>query len=443
MKTDVTKLELYKARIKNFLRGDFLRAKKLTDISEFVFIIAKRYGNSNLIFLTKKRKQYNSDISFLKRFKLLLNIDIVESVDRDITDSVILCDLEQEYANDVLNQLYKNNNIIVVIDREILNFSRDVKPVFQGWAVDDRKIFIFDKRVQDACNGGGRKELKIQAIISCYNEEDIIGHTIEYLIKQGVYVHIIDNWSTDDSKTIISKYVDVSRFVTSEKFPVNGPSNTYDWGIILNRVQDIAMQNSTKFDWFVHHDADEVREAPFGNIKNLKDGIEIVDACGFNVIDHVVLNFVPIPNDYDSSQNIIKYLKYCSFGNQYGDLKQVKAWKSCDRIDLVVSSGHKVNFDKREQRIFPYKFLLRHYSLRSQQQAEKKIFKDRKPRWNKEEQKKQWHTHYNHINKKLDLKWDKKDYLYFERGNFYDKYLMQMITSVGIETEDVKVNKVI
>ncbi len=499
MKNDVTKLELWKARIKNFLRGDFLRSKKLTPTMQMIVSIAQRYDANGICFVARNvyniKNRFGRDLSFLRRFKVIpflilgdeyenmvtvfyaIDInseDIIDKIRKAYNESkyvFFICKNEDEYKM-ILQKLHgegmkvlfdgngEGGECIIICDKvvsesveelriknEELRIKNNAKiPAYAGMTREDSCL----RHVPDGAglrsneNGsrdGKEYDLKIQAIVTCYNEEDIVEHTIEYLVEQGIYVHIVDNWSTDGSWDIVQKYVQISRFVTSEKFPVDGPSETYDWGNILRRVQEIAMNNSDNFDWFVHHDADEVREAPFESIAHLRDGIIIADRCGFNAIDYTVINFVPIPDSYNGTQDITRYLYYCSFGNQYGDMKQVKTWKSCDNINLVDSSGHHVQFIGKEQKIFPYKFLLRHYSLRSKEQAQRKIFKDRKPRWNKQELKKQWHTHYNKINNSHDLKWNKENYLFFEREIFYKTYMMQMITGAGVQIEEVKRNK--
>jgi hypothetical protein len=58
--------------------------------------------------------------------------------------------------------------------------------------------------------------------------------------------------------------------------------------------------------------------------------------------------------------------------------------------DLSLAEGA---FDGR--RVYPYRFLMRHYTFRSQaQQGERKIFKERRPRRSLAEHARGWHYHY-------------------------------------------------
>jgi hypothetical protein len=73
---------------------------------------------------------------------------------------------------------------------------------------------------------------------------------------------------------------------------------------------------------------------------------------------------------------------------------QVKCWKSNvpGPLDLVSSGGHDVAFPNR--RVFPLRFILRHYSLRSDTQAKRKIFDERLGRLVPDEVARQWHVQY-------------------------------------------------
>jgi hypothetical protein len=433
MKKDISKLELCKAHIKNFLRGDFLRAKKLTKIAEIALLIAKRYKINSLYFITKNSKRYKADLSFLRRFKLLSEAYIVDEIDDAIKNSVVVLDFFDKGDENSFYRLYNQNNILIVYCEKKCSGFMDklsVEPLFKGVADNHKYIYIFDKLVTDAAENNKINKLKIQAIVSCYNEEDIIGHTIQYLVNQGIYVHVIDNWSTDSSISIINEFVKKTKLVTSEKFPIDGPSKTYDWGNILNRVQTVAMDNCDRFDWFVHHDADEVRETPFKNISSLRSGIEIVNECGFNVVNHTVINFALTKDGFDGTQKLNKWFEYFEFGKKKNfHHKQLKMWKSNKKIDLVSSGGHIARFEN--MKVFPYNFLLKHYPLRSVNQAQKKIFQERKNRWNEKEKKeKEWHKQYDDIDSNYNFLQPKNKFIKYNRKNFYNKYLITAVFGV-------------
>jgi hypothetical protein len=73
----------------------------------------------------------------------------------------------------------------------------------------------------------------------------------------------------------------------------------------------------------------------------------------------------------------------------------VKAWKNRAPVDLAGRAGHEARFPGR--RVFPYKFELKHYPIRSQAHGERKIFRDRVPRWDPRERRLAWHVQYDDV----------------------------------------------
>jgi hypothetical protein len=75
---------------------------------------------------------------------------------------------------------------------------------------------------------------------------------------------------------------------------------------------------------------------------------------------------------------------------------QIRCWKRPEGpLDLVSSAGHEAVFPGRK--VFPIRFLLRHYPFRSQSHAERKLFLERRPRYAKAEKTIGWHVQYEDI----------------------------------------------
>jgi len=220
-----------------------------------------------------------------------------------------------------------------------------------------------------------------------------------------------------------------------ERWPVSGPLNYYDLESLLIRKEELSYELNSN--WYIHHDADEIREAPWINEK-LRDAIWIVDQAGYNAIDFTVIDFFPVDNSYTVGKSVIDSCKYFNFGTRPGHFLQIRAWKNSEqKIDLHSTGGHKVAFSG--QKIFPIKFLLRHYPLRSQQQAEKKIFIDRLPRFYVGK-KKGWHNQYDHYRPGDSIIKKKEDLLFFN-DHFYNEFLIQRLSGIGIEKMEINDNK--
>lgn len=262
------------------------------------------------------------------------------------------------------------------------------------WALRSRAYRqMFEEMISRA---SPRKHVKdnfhVVALISAYNEEDIIVPCLQYLIKQGLEVYLLDNWSTDATVELASEFLGKG-LLAIEKFPQGRPSSHYVWTDILSRMEQVTEEIAA--DWFVFQDVDEIRSSPWPGL-SLKDAILKVDREGFNCIDHTVITFSPIDNDFAAGDDFEAHFRYFEFSDRPGQFIEIKAWKNIGRrISLSKSGGHEVRFNGR--RTYPLRFLLKHYPVRSQAHGEKKIFRERKPRWFPRERARGWHTHYDHI----------------------------------------------
>jgi hypothetical protein len=213
-----------------------------------------------------------------------------------------------------------------------------------------------------------------------------------------------------------------------ERFPADGPSTRYDLHALLSRVEEIA--TAEEYDWVLLHDADERRRSPWRDVA-LRDAFWHADQCGFSCVDHVTLNFWPVDNGFDASRaDLEDYFEYFEFSRHPGHFHQRRAWKRCTtRVSLAASAGHDVRFPGR--RVYPYKFLLKHYPIRSQQHGERKVLRDRVARWNAGERAKGWHRQYEEINVRNVLR-QQSSLTHFDPARFEVDYLVPRLSGVGI-----------
>jgi len=237
---------------------------------------------------------------------------------------------------------------------------------------------------------------KVTAIISAYNEGDVIYHVIGDLIQQGASVYLLDHRSTDNTVSEASKWLGKG-LLHIETYPDDAHyaeenKTRYIWRDILKRKAELAAQLDA--DWFIHADADEFRESPWPGL-TLREAIYIVDRLGYNAIDFELLNFRPVDNSFVPGKDVRQFLHHYEGCEDY-NARQVKAWKNLHMpVDLVTSGGHDINFEGR--RVFPIRFIHRHYPIRSQQHGLQKVFRQRKNRFCEAERSMAWHIQYDHI----------------------------------------------
>lgn len=263
---------------------------------------------------------------------------------------------------------------------------------------------------------------RVCAIMSAYNEADVIHESIQKLIQQEVDVYLLDNGSTDETVEIANQFLNkglikVERCVFTE----NG-KEVYDWTALLKRKEELSRQ--LDYDWFMHVDADEIRYSPWAH-RNLREGIELVDQMGFNLINFRLFNF-RLTHEKSADQSIEEALTHYSTVEQFNRM-QVKAWKKSSGIDLVSHAGHLALLP--QPKIFPIRFIHKHYPVRSIEQGTRKIIKERLARYSTSDRRKGWHVQYDHMSADLDqirqeLIWNAKELKKFDAHEITNELFM-------------------
>ena len=271
---------------------------------------------------------------------------------------------------------------------------------------------------------------KIAALIHVFNEIDILETVVRYLADQEIYVHLFDNWSTDGSYELGQSLVNAGICSHISRYP-DHPVEHYQWMQQLQHSSQYA--GSLAADWIMHHDADELRYSPWPRVP-LARAIDFVDSLNYNAIDFTVANFL-FTDKLPEHVVDLKALKYFDWGRHPSDFKQVKAWKNTAVVDLAPSGGHDVEFSGR--RVYPLKFLMKHYPLRTYGQANRKLYQDRLPRTRKEREERQWHVQYDVFELVSEIKpWRKSELLNFDEVSFFPEYLVERISGIGIEEHE-------
>jgi Glycosyl transferase family 2 len=229
-------------------------------------------------------------------------------------------------------------------------------------------------------------------VISAYNEGDILYHSLRKLIDQGIGVHLIDNWSTDDSFEQIQPLIGHG-IIAYEKYPHDGPTPYFSLRKLLRRTEQVIQ--ASQAEWVIHQDVDEIRCSPWPGV-TLRESLERVAREGYNTVDHAVLRFRPIDNSFPYGGDMELYFKWFTFDRHPALMQQRKAWRRLGgSFSLAATCGHDVHFEG--QKVFPTRFLLKHYPVRSQKHGFRKVLRERKPRFDPEERALGWHVHYDGV----------------------------------------------
>jgi hypothetical protein len=224
----------------------------------------------------------------------------------------------------------------------------------------------------------------VTAIIAAHNEEDVIGPVLADLAAQGIRFYVIDHASTDGTSAEVERFRRKG-LVGTERLD----GETFSLDRIIRRKEMLAGELET--DWVINADADEFRESPWPGVGFVEALCE-VDRLGYNAVDFAVVNFVPVKDGFSKGDDPREVFRFCEPGAVY-DRLQVRCWKKLPvPLDLVSTAGHEARFEGR--RVFPLRFLLRHYPIRSQAHGERKVWRERVPRFAPEERARGWHVQY-------------------------------------------------
>lgn len=271
----------------------------------------------------------------------------------------------------------------------------------------------------------------VVAFVIVYNEEDILEAALSDLVDQGVSVYVIDNWSSDRSYEIAHS-LRGRGVVGLERYPQGGPPKYFDLRSLLERIEVLAGELGA--DWYMKHDADEFRRSPWPDV-SLRDGFYAVQCAGFNCVDFTVLNFEPVDDGFEAGMDPLGYFRYFDFGRKPGHFRQLKAWRNTgEPIEYASLGSHRIRFPGL--RIFPYKFLLRHYPVRSQRHGERKVFAERQSRFLPEARKRGWHRHYDAIEAGHSFIRNSGDLREWDEVDFGRRYLVERLSGIGVERED-------
>lgn len=274
----------------------------------------------------------------------------------------------------------------------------------------------------------GASRVSVAALIHVFNEQDILSEVVRHLTANGIAVHIFDNWSTDGSFELANSLMKEGLCANVQRFPSN-PSTDYEWYRQLSYTSEYAA--SLDAQWIMHHDADELRFSPWPQTA-LAEAFAHIDALGYNAVDFTVVDFRFLRSAPEVSPPYESALNWFEFGRRPGHFLQVKAWKNNHfPVELASSGGHHVKFN--DMRIFPLKFLTKHYPLRSRSQAENKVYRDRLPRMRREQREKGWHTQYAQFETVTEIHgWERHILQPWHPNFFYSEFIVERLSGIGL-----------
>lgn len=303
----------------------------------------------------------------------------------------------------------------------------EIHPAFMGES--NQGCFAIGGR--EAAAPVGVKPTKALALMCTYNEEDVVEQAIQALFAQGLDVFVVDDGSTDRTVERLEAIAKSSPRLTFDKETRKG-SHYYEkeplFCALLNHANCAAANG---YEWMMYLDPDEIRCSPWPGI-TLADSFAHIEHLGYNAVDFTVIDFRYAKDQQMTSASYESQMPWFEFGLRHGHFIQIKAWRHTPglNVDLYPSHGHEAHFAGR--RVFPLKFLLKHYPLRGLERARKKIFQDRFTRYDPKELAKGVHVQYNAYRNREPEGWNPNDLLLWD-DRFHSRYLLERLSGIGLD----------
>jgi glycosyltransferase involved in cell wall biosynthesis len=205
--------------------------------------------------------------------------------------------------------------------------------------------------------------MRIVTMLQVLNERRFIAGCIEHLREQGIDVYLIDNESTDETRAIAERYV--GRGVIGIETLPRGEEG---FALRAQCARQEELAQALDADWFIHHDADEIRVSPKQG-QSLAAAIAEVDAAGFNAVNFLEFTFVPTREspDHDHPHFQDTMVWYYPFLPRFPH--RLNAWK---RQEGSVELGpHRVRFPGLN--MAPQSLYMKHYLYLSRDHALEKF----------------------------------------------------------------------
>jgi lipopolysaccharide transport system ATP-binding protein len=204
---------------------------------------------------------------------------------------------------------------------------------------------------------GGRP--RIVALLAVRNEAAYLERCLHHLAGQGIETYLIDNESTDATLEIAQRWYG--------KGIIGIETLTYPGHFDLHSqlARKTVLSTQIDADWFIHHDADEIRQSRNPQ-ETLAGAIARLDAAGWNAIEFDEFVFVPVTEDGTGpGGDYVEKLHHAYYFLPRPQFR-VNAWKNgCGTIDLLATAGHEVRFAARN--LSSEALILRHYPFLSRQ----------------------------------------------------------------------------
>jgi hypothetical protein len=204
--------------------------------------------------------------------------------------------------------------------------------------------------------------LRLLGVLLCYNDGDLLGESISYLLNQNHHIILWDHGSTDQTPSEIQRF-------SRELLEIKVIPRTFDFYKLYHAMSQNLIENYIDhYDWISWPDQDEFLEGPSRD-KSYGEWLYEIADTPFNWILFRNFNYWWTNADDSHQISVQKRVRnYCLFPNC---APRIRAWRA------KVTNIRKFNHNPLEGEPYPAFFNLRHYPMRSREQMNARLIRDR------------------------------------------------------------------
>jgi hypothetical protein len=199
-------------------------------------------------------------------------------------------------------------------------------------------------------------------VLLCYNDADLLADAIHALTANKHDMVVWDHGSDDGTAEVLDRFDGCFR---ERKFI----DRSFDFYSLYEAMSENLINNHIHdYDWISWPDQDEILEGP-NRTKSYYDFITDVVNSEFDWVQFNNINYWFTELDDKDIVSPVQRIRHYSI---FADCApRIRAWRACS-----TNSRH-FNHNPPIGERFPVNFNLRHYSMRSQEQMERRLVKDR------------------------------------------------------------------
>lgn len=203
---------------------------------------------------------------------------------------------------------------------------------------------------------------RLLGVILCYNDGDVLPDVIEHLLENDHHVVAWNHGSTDDTADVLARYRPHLREVTD----ISRDVDFYDMYPLMSK--HLLKNYVAHYDWISWPDQDEILEGPVRG-RSYRESLEEVIASRHSWIEF--RDFVYWFTDQDDAAIRSPSARVRHYSLAEHGVMKVRSWRAS------ATNVRWFNHNKAEGSKWPPLFNLRHYPMRSAQQMERRLSRDR------------------------------------------------------------------